>query len=55
MSEGELGWYWPARGAPDHGLSWPGRYSHSPGEVLDSRDLDSLVRLVVAVASGGDR
>ena len=22
-------------GAPNQGLSWPGRYSHSPGEVLD--------------------
>jgi putative aminopeptidase FrvX len=40
--------YW---GAPNQGLSWPGRYSHSPGEVLDLRDLDNLVRLVVAVAS----
>ena len=44
--------YW---GAPNQGLSWPGRYSHSPGEVLDLRDLDNLVRLIVAVASGGDR
>lgn len=40
--------YW---GAPNQGLSWPGRYSHSPGEVLDLRDLDNLVRLVVAVAT----
>jgi putative aminopeptidase FrvX len=38
-------------GAPNQGLSWPGRYSHSPGEVLDLRDLDMLTRLVVAVAS----
>ena len=42
--------YW---GAPNQGLSWPGRYSHSPGEVLDLRDLDNLVRLVVAVATAG--
>jgi putative aminopeptidase len=38
-------------GAPNQGLSWPGRYSHSPGEVLDLRDLDNLSRLIVAVAS----
>lgn len=37
-------------GAPNQGLSWPGRYSHSPGEVLDLRDLDALTRLIVAVA-----
>lgn len=38
------------RGAPNQGLSWPGRYSHSPGEVLDLRDLARLVDLIVAVA-----
>ena len=32
------------------GLSWPGRYSHGPAEVLDLRDVDALIRLVVAVA-----
>lgn len=37
-------------GAPNQGLSWPGRYSHSPGEVLDLRDLARLVDLVLAVA-----
>lgn len=42
-------------GAPNQGLSWPGRYSHSPGEVLDLRDLDMLTRLIVAVASAGER
>ncbi|HVS12391.1 MAG TPA: M20/M25/M40 family metallo-hydrolase [Thermoanaerobaculia bacterium] len=31
-------------------LSWPGRYSHSPVEVMDLRDLDTLVELVVALA-----
>ena len=31
-------------------LSWPGRYSHSPVEVLDLRDLDALSRLVHALA-----
>lgn len=37
-------------GAPNQGLSWPGRYSHSPGEVLDLRDLERLRDLIVAVA-----
>lgn len=32
------------------GLSWPGRYSHGPAEVLDLRDVDALVRLVVELA-----
>lgn len=37
-------------GAPNVGLSWPGRYSHTPGEVLDLRDVDALIRLITAVA-----
>ncbi len=37
-------------GAPNQGLSWPGRYSHSPGEVLDLRDLVHLSWLIVALA-----
>ncbi len=36
-------------GAPNVGLSWPGRYSHTPGEVLDLRDLADLSRLVLAL------
>ncbi len=32
-------------------LSWPGRYSHSPVEVLDIRDLQALERLVHAIAT----
>lgn len=32
-------------------LSWPGRYSHSPVEVLDLRDLQALQRLVYAIAT----
>jgi putative aminopeptidase FrvX len=31
-------------------LSWPGRYSHSPVEVLDLRDLQALERLIYALA-----
>jgi putative aminopeptidase FrvX len=42
-------------GAPNQGLSWPGRYSHSPGEVLDLRDLDRLGKLIAAVAMMGGR
>jgi putative aminopeptidase FrvX len=29
-------------------FSWPGRYSHSPVEVADLRDIESLVKLVIA-------
>ena len=31
-------------------LSWPGRYSHSPVEVLDLRDLEALAGLIHALA-----
>jgi putative aminopeptidase FrvX len=37
-------------GAPDVALAWPLRYSHSPAEVMDLRDLRSLTRLVAALA-----
>ena len=36
-------------GIPSVPLSWPGRYSHSPVEVLDYRDMNSLVRLLEAL------
>ena len=39
-----------AVGALDVGLSWPGRYSHSPVEVMDLGDASALVRLIVALA-----
>lgn len=42
-----------ASGAAMLPFSWPGRYSHSPIEVADLRDVESLVRLIVAVANGG--
>jgi putative aminopeptidase FrvX len=32
-------------------FSWPGRYSHSPIEVADLRDVESLVRLVLVAAT----
>jgi putative aminopeptidase len=34
---------------PSVPLSWPGRYSHSPIEILDFRDLNSLVHLIQAI------
>ncbi len=37
-------------GAPNVSLSWPLRYSHSPVEVIDLRDMRSLVRLITALA-----
>jgi putative aminopeptidase FrvX len=37
-------------GAVHVSLSWPGRYSHSPVEVLDLRDLEALARLLKVLA-----
>lgn len=34
---------------PSVPLSWPGRYSHSPVEVMDFRDMNSLVALISAI------
>ncbi|MEW6210817.1 MAG: M20/M25/M40 family metallo-hydrolase [Acidobacteriota bacterium] len=31
-------------------ISWPGRYSHSPVEVMDRRDMESLIQLILALA-----
>jgi putative aminopeptidase FrvX len=39
-------------GSTDVALGWPLRYSHSPGEVIDVRDLDSLAKAIAAVAKG---
>jgi putative aminopeptidase FrvX len=39
-----------AYGVPDVPIGWPLRYSHSPVETLDLRDLVSLSDLIVAVA-----
>ena len=38
-------------GPANIGLSWPGRYSHGPAEVLDLRDVDALIRLIVALVT----
>jgi putative aminopeptidase FrvX len=44
------GTVFPPFGAAFVALSWPGRYSHTPAEVLDLRDLDSLARLIGLLA-----
>jgi putative aminopeptidase len=37
-------------GAVDVALGWPLRYSHSPGEVIDIRDMDGLGKIVAVLA-----
>jgi putative aminopeptidase len=37
-------------GSVDVALGWPLRYSHSPAEVIDTKDLDALGRIVEALA-----
>ena len=37
-------------GAVNISISWPLRYSHSPAEVIDLRDLRSLTRMISALA-----
>jgi putative aminopeptidase len=37
-------------GTTDVALGWPLRYSHSPAEVIDARDLDALSRIIAVVA-----
>ena len=37
-------------GSTDVALGWPLRYSHSPAEVIDLRDLDALAKIVAAIA-----
>ena len=37
-------------GSVDVALGWPLRYSHSPAELIDTRDIDALARIVAAVA-----
>jgi len=37
-------------GSVDVALGWPLRYSHSPAELVDSRDVDALSRIVGAIA-----
>ena len=42
-------------GAVDVPISWPLRYSHSPAEVVDLRDMRSLTRLITALAMASGR
>ncbi len=37
-------------GSVDVALGWPLRYSHSPAEEIDTRDADSLARIIAAIA-----
>src|SRR6202166_1502458 len=37
-------------GAVDVPLSWPLRYSHSPAELIDTRDYDALAKIVAVLA-----
>jgi len=37
-------------GSTDVALGWPLRYSHSAAEVIDTRDVDALARIVAVVA-----
>jgi len=37
-------------GSIDIALGWPLRYSHSPAELIDTRDVDALSRIVAAIA-----
>lgn len=37
-------------GAIDVAIGWPSRYSHSPAELLDLRDVRSLARIIAALA-----
>ena len=39
-------------GVPDVPIGWPLRYSHSPAEVVDLRDVAGLAELVRAIAEG---
>ncbi|MGZ4878520.1 MAG: M20/M25/M40 family metallo-hydrolase, partial [Candidatus Angelobacter sp.] len=39
-------------GATDIALGWPLRYSHSPAEVIDLRDVEALGNIITAVAQG---
>ncbi len=37
-------------GSVDIPLGWPLRYSHSPAEVIDTRDMDALAKIVAVLA-----
>jgi putative aminopeptidase FrvX len=37
-------------GAVDVAMGWPLRYAHSPGEVIDTKDMDALGKIVEVIA-----
>jgi putative aminopeptidase len=37
-------------GSVDIALGWPLRYSHSPAELVDTRDVEALARIITAIA-----
>jgi putative aminopeptidase FrvX len=37
-------------GAVDIPLGWPLRYAHSPAEVVDTRDVDALAKIIAVIA-----
>jgi putative aminopeptidase len=37
-------------GSVDIVLGWPLRYSHSPGELIDTRDVEALAHIITAIA-----
>ena len=37
-------------GSTDIAMGWPLRYSHSPAEVIDVKDLDALAKIIAAVS-----
>jgi putative aminopeptidase len=47
---GNDGSVFPRYGSVDVALGWPLRYSHSPAEVIDTRDLDALGKIVEVIA-----
>lgn len=49
---GNDGSVFSAYGVPDVPIGWPLRYSHSPAETVDLRDVASLAELIQAVAEG---
>ena len=40
---------------PSVPLSWPGRYSHSPVEIMDFRDMGNLVKLIQAIVTDAEK
>jgi putative aminopeptidase len=49
---GNDGSVFAAYGVPDIPIGWPLRYSHSPAETIDLRDVVSLTDMIQAVAEG---